>query len=67
MQEKIKKMAQNEVNKFSNEINDIKAKSKEKQNIDRNNIRQLNTFERNIANKKKQVDKLNHNKKKQET
>lgn len=59
LQEKIKKMAQNEVNKFSNEINDIKAKSKEKQNIDRNNIRQLNTFERNIANKKKQVDKLN--------
>lgn len=59
LQEKIKKMAQNEVNKFSNEINDIKAKSKEKQNIDRNNIKSLNILERNIANKKKYVDKLN--------
>ena len=59
LQEKIKKMAQNEVNKFSNEINDIKAKSKEKQNIDRNNIKALNKFEREIAIKKKTVDKLN--------
>ncbi len=59
LQEKIKKFAQNEVNRFSNDINDIKAKSKEKQNIDRNNIKALNGYERNIAMKKKIVDKLN--------
>ncbi len=59
LQEKIKKMAQNEVNKFSNEINDIKAKSKEKQNLDRNNIKALNGYERSIATKKKLVDKFN--------
>jgi len=46
-------MADNEVNKFNNEINDIKAKSKEKSTLDGENIKTLNDLERKIANQKK--------------
>lgn len=59
IQEKIKKAAQNEANKFTNEVNDIKAKSKEKSALDSENIKNLNKLERSIATLKKKVDKHN--------
>lgn len=58
IQEKIQKMADNEVNIFNSELNDIKAKAKEKNQLDKNYIDELNKLDRNISALKKKVDKL---------
>ena len=57
-QEKIQKMTDNEVNIFNSELNDIKAKTKEKNQLDKNYIEELNKLDRDIASLKKKVDKL---------
>jgi hypothetical protein len=59
IQEKIKKVAQSEATKFTNDVNDIKAKSQEKSNQDDMNIKLLTQLEREIAFRKKRVDKNN--------
>jgi hypothetical protein len=59
IQEKIKKVASNEAQKFTNDVNDIKAKSQEKSNQDDMNIKLLTQLEREIAFRKKRVDKNN--------
>jgi hypothetical protein len=58
IQEKIQKMADNEVNIFNSELNDIKAKAKEKNQLDKNYTDELNSLDRQIAALKKKVDKL---------
>lgn len=57
-QEKIQKMADNEVNIFNSELNDIKAKAKEKNQLDKTYIEDLNTLDRKISALKKKVDKF---------
>jgi len=58
VQDKIKKAADSEVTKFTNEINDIKAKSKENSAKDDINIDKLIDYEKTIGAQKKKVDKL---------
>lgn len=57
-QEKIQKMTDNELNIFNSELNDIKAKAKEKNQLDKNYIDELNTLDRKITALKSKVDKL---------
>lgn len=58
-QEKIQKMTDNEISIFNSEMNDIKAKTKEKSQLDKNYINELNRLEREISSLKMKVDKLN--------
>ena len=58
LQDKIKKQADAEVTRFTNEINDIKAKSKENTKKDDENIDELKMFEKQIDSQKKKVDRL---------
>ena len=57
IQEKIQKSADGEVNGFSNALNDIKAKAKEKNQLDKTYIEELNRLDKSIAGLKKKVDK----------
>lgn len=63
IQENIQKMADNEVNIFNSEMNDIKAKSKEKTALDNQYIKHLNELENAILRKKKKGEQLNEYKK----
>lgn len=58
IQEKIQKMADNEANFFHQELNDIKAKAKEKNQLDKNYVEELNQLDRQIVALKKKVDSL---------
>lgn len=59
LQDKIKKVGINECNRFNNDINDIKQKSKEKNDLDTNNINKLADLEKTIAGLKRKVDRHN--------
>jgi DNA repair exonuclease SbcCD ATPase subunit len=59
LQDKIKKVGINECNRFSNDINDIKQKSKEKNDLDTANILKLGDLEKTIAGLKRKVDRHN--------
>lgn len=58
IQERIQKMADNEVNIFNSELNDIKAKAEEKNKLDKSYITTLTNLDRSISNLKAKVEKL---------